>query len=476
MQVTPLEICDIQFVKLKYEDRKDCSLMNAIQPQQPLKSYIGPQDSPCISKERLYSVVHDCLPDACLFSIVPQPLQQKLFSNVSVQPVEPSKSTQDTTAMDCTALSDITNLQQFECPRSECISVASTGSAPTSDFIWESSTLQQLDFKPSLPPPLTKLYREEYKHLSNEALKEASKGIFISLKVSEEDSENIEWCTRSQSKCSIWHEQRCGRITASAFHDILVRKASSDPDVLVKRLIMKKDLSNIPAISWGIEHEDEAKGVYILKQTSTHENFRCTKAGLVINPQYPYLGASPDGVTHCSCCGDGLIEIKCPFSVKDGKPEDLVDRKGSFLNKVGIIKSHKYYTQIQGQLEICQRNFCDFVVWTPTGLFVQRIYKDLQFVEKLIKKLTNFYVESMLPELMTHRLQNTSDCAQSSSDSLNSSEATTEVYCICQSEEHGKMIQCENPTCKYVWFHFACVGLKRAPKGSWYCNNCITDQ
>ena len=73
----------------------------------------------------------------------------------------------------------------------------------------------------------------------------------------------------------------------------------------------------------------------------------------MINPQYPHLGASPDGFIKCSCCGEGVIEIKCPFSVKDGMPEELHKKMGSFLNQVGIVKTHKYYTQIQGQLEIC---------------------------------------------------------------------------------------------------------------------------
>ena len=71
-----------------------------------------------------------------------------------------------------------------------------------------------------------------------------------------------------------------------------------------------------------------------------------------------YLGASPGGFTGCECCGDGIIEIKCPFSVQDGKPEELIGRKGSFLNDAGLIHSHKYYTQVQGQLEICRKTFC----------------------------------------------------------------------------------------------------------------------
>ena len=35
---------------------------------------------------------------------------------------------------------------------------------------------------------------------------------------------------------------------------------------------------------------------------------------LVINPEYSWLGTSPDGVLHDTSCTDpnGLLEIKCP--------------------------------------------------------------------------------------------------------------------------------------------------------------------
>ncbi|KAI9263431.1 hypothetical protein BDA99DRAFT_438424 [Phascolomyces articulosus] len=44
-----------------------------------------------------------------------------------------------------------------------------------------------------------------------------------------------------------------------------------------------------------------------------------------------------------------------------------------------------------------------------------------------------------------------------------------EIWCICREPAHGKMIQCDNDQCHYQWFHFSCVGLKKAPKGDWYC-------
>jgi len=38
--------------------------------------------------------------------------------------------------------------------------------------------------------------------------------------------------------------------------------------------------------------------------------------GLVVNPVFPYLGASPDGKV-CDNSTTGIIEIKCPYTVRD---------------------------------------------------------------------------------------------------------------------------------------------------------------
>ena len=88
--------------------------------------------------------------------------------------------------------------------------------------------------------------------------------------------------------------------------------------------------------------------------------------------------------------------------------------------------------------------------------------KDIQgptLCGKIVMKLTPFYVESMLPELMTHRLQSTpsEDVASTSTCSVPT------LYCSCRDKEHGKMIECENPMCKYEWYHYSCIGMKRAP-------------
>lgn len=44
------------------------------------------------------------------------------------------------------------------------------------------------------------------------------------------------------------------------------------------------------------------------------------------------------------------------------------------------------------------------------------------------------------------------------------------IYCFCNYISYGNMIKCDNTSCKRVWFHFHCVGLKNLPKGKWFCS------
>lgn len=46
---------------------------------------------------------------------------------------------------------------------------------------------------------------------------------------------------------------------------------------------------------------------------SQHQKFSVEENGLFVNPQWPYIGASPDGIVCCLCCGRSALEIKCPY-------------------------------------------------------------------------------------------------------------------------------------------------------------------
>ena len=68
-----------------------------------------------------------------------------------------------------------------------------------------------------------------------------------------------------------------------------------------------------------------------------------------------------------------------------------------------LSRTHNYYYQVQGQMAITGRPWCDFVVWTPKGMSVERILFDNDFWDSVKPKLLKFHCKAILPELALQR-------------------------------------------------------------------------
>ena len=134
-----------------------------------------------------------------------------------------------------------------------------------------------------------------------------------------------------------------------------------------------------------------------------HGDFEVKDCGLVINPSYPHLSASPDGFVSCHCCGLGTLEIKCPFCVKNQSSENFVEML-AYLETEGddvhLKETDAYFYQVQAQLNICEVEYGDFVAWTENGIYVERISVQQEFFIETVQKIENFYNYSILPELL----------------------------------------------------------------------------
>jgi hypothetical protein len=80
----------------------------------------------------------------------------------------------------------------------------------------------------------------------------------------------------------------------------------------------------VPALKWGQEYEEIARKDYIAQTESEHVNFSIRSCGLVIYPSFPYLGAGPDIVIFCDCCGTRLLEIKCSYKYQNESPTSTI--------------------------------------------------------------------------------------------------------------------------------------------------------
>ena len=117
-------------------------------------------------------------------------------------------------------------------------------------------------------------------------------------------------------------------------------------------------------------------------------NFSVRDSGFVIQREYPEIGASPDGVTWCDCHGEGILEVKFPYILRD---EDITTASegATCLSKDtdGNLKlhvNHAYYYQVQCQLFVCGYAYGDFVVWTQRSCHCERIVKDDTFWEEML--------------------------------------------------------------------------------------------
>ena len=134
------------------------------------------------------------------------------------------------------------------------------------------------------------LFDEQYRQLSEADLKFAAERIFIGLSITDEQCKQIEKATYLQSKSDEWTRQRNGRLTASNFHDVFVRKVTTNPVTIVWRVMdYEHNLNFLPAIKWGNEHENVARWQYISEIPQIHMDFTCIVPGLIINSNYPHL-------------------------------------------------------------------------------------------------------------------------------------------------------------------------------------------
>jgi len=113
---------------------------------------------------------------------------------------------------------------------------------------------------------------------------------------------------------------------------------------------------------------------------------------LFIDTENPCLGASPDGLS--------LVKIKCRLSAENLTAEKAIEilpsLKGIFdkKNPHKMDWNHRYFYQVQGQLNITKLEYCIFAVWTPKSMKILRIDKDNIFWRnRMLPFLTRFYNE-----------------------------------------------------------------------------------
>ena len=120
---------------------------------------------------------------------------------------------------------------------------------------------------------------------------------------------------------------------------------------LLQSVIYPKPILYLPkAIQWGKDNEHKALQAYQrFMENKGHKGIQVSRAGFVVHATKSWLGASPDGwvVDPLYDHPNGMIEIKCPYSMADKTPEEISKDENFYFHLVHgswqLEKKHQYY-------------------------------------------------------------------------------------------------------------------------------------
>ena len=403
--------------------------------------------------------------------------------------------------------------------------------APKSCFA-ELMEERKLNVKAKEPTPTSIVERStDFKIIESLSMYENVQNFTEAFRMTEKDRTIIFNNTIGQSAVQDWHNQRKGRITASKFHSVCTRTVSlqasltQDPAALVSSLLGYNKVPATAAMKHGCSMEIHAKQCYLSLMKPNHRKLKSEEQGLIVMRGKPFIAASPDLKVSCECCGEGLVEIKCPYSIKESIPSADNLTYLQIVDGTTILKRNSdYFYQVQGQMAVTELGYTDFFVFTIHGHFTERIKFDRDFWTSMFLKLEWFWVNCLAPEILTRKilhqleerntLQSTTNTVATSTgfEILSRVEVTPEptsedcskdvipkqitkakklaqkvkkqklshVYLcgLCKKEvvEKPTKFSEESIGCDKcpLWYHFTCVGIKEGHKikCKWYCAKC----
>jgi len=183
---------------------------------------------------------------------------------------------------------------------------------------------------------------EEYvikKILNDEIEKIKSRNRLISMRKNK--LENLKKLELPEQRSEAWYQMRKTKLTASSLASAIGHCHFQSRDELILDKIIEKPFEPNPITEWGVKYEDVA-----IKFYEELFNVNILEFGMIPHPEFEAFGASPDGI--CDETGSKehiarMVEIKCPPKRKFTKS----------------VPGH-YLMQVQGQLEVCDLDECDF--------------------------------------------------------------------------------------------------------------------
>ena len=184
-----------------------------------------------------------------------------------------------------------------------------------------------------------------------------------------------------------WFAARLGIVTASHFKDVLNSKTgrgtymwdkvTEEQQGRCKVTYQSKSMEN------GILYEQNARTFYEDKYETAVEQVGFIRMG--------QIGCSPDGLVG----SDGIIEIKC----SEGNSHYKLIAKNKDLAENQRRMPSTHIPQVQGNLWITDRQWCDFISYEPWGLktpfYCIRVGRDNGYIDNILKPACEKFLQEL---------------------------------------------------------------------------------
>lgn len=169
--------------------------------------------------------------------------------------------------------------------------------------------------------------------------------------------------THLQQRSEAWLRARDKKVTCSNVGALLGLVSYTPRQKAYERALGKSAFEGNDATKHGVLHEQDGINAYTSRTGNNVE-----ETGLHQHNLYHWLAGSPDGLVGET----GMVEVKCPY-----------------YNKVHMSIPDHYWLQMNLLLEITDREWCDFLSWSPNATTLFRVYREPTTLNRLMPYLIN---------------------------------------------------------------------------------------
>lgn len=222
--------------------------------------------------------------------------------------------------------------------------------------------------------------------------------------ISDRDIKRIELRTRKQSKTYLWHHFRKSCITAT-----IIKRSSKAGEIdenneNLNDAIAKTQCTALwyPAVVWGRTNEQNGINAFMKAMRSKHSDLKAHSAGLMLDKEMPFIAGSIDAKLTCSCHAPAILEIKCPYSIRNTNKFSELPYLDDNLK---LRRNHIYYFQLMTYLGIYNYQIGYFCVWTPKAIHIEQIQLDNELWQTLKRNSCKYYLNHYLNQQMNSPYQ-----------------------------------------------------------------------